>query len=605
LSSRIPNQKIVSILILFLTLTLFAACSDSAGSVVSSPTLTPPPTVEATPSTGRGVGDTLRLLFWQAPTTLNPHLTTNQRDWNASRIVYEPLASYDKDGNLVPFLAAEIPTLENGGLAEDGRSVTWRLREDVLWSDGEPFTADDVLFTYEYVTSEATGAATASTYTAISSVEVVNDYTVRLNFLESNPAWASPFVGVQGLIVPRHIFENYTGSHPCETSNSQTVVGTGPYRLVTCNPEEVLFLGNELVQTIRIIYEPNPYFREEDQPYFSRLELLGGGTVNEAARRVLQVGDIDFAWNLQLDGETLAALELGGKGHVVTNFGSRVERLQINRTDPTQQTSTGERSSLQFPHPFLTDPLVQEALTLAIDREKIAALYGPTGSPTSNILVSPANLASPNTSYVYDRNRAAALLDEAGWVDNDGDGIRDKDGIEMSVVIQTTVTPLRQATQEIIKENLESIGFEVIIKIIDGAAFGNRAPENTNSAYHFYADLQMLFFGNRSPDPDSYMAQWTCSQIPQEENGWAGSNIERWCNPNYDALLSRAAVEIDPEVRAQIFVQMNDMLVNEVVMIPLVHLGIAGGVAKNLLGVDLTPWDVDVWNIKDWRRGTP
>jgi peptide/nickel transport system substrate-binding protein len=542
------------------------------------------------------------MLFWQAPTTLNPHLTSNQRDWNASRIVYEPLASHDKDGNLIPFLAAEIPSLENGGLAEDGRSVTWRLREDVFWSDGEPFTAADVLYTYEYVTSPAIGAATASTYSAISSVDVINDYTIRLNFSEPNSAWDLPFVGVQGMIIPRHIFENTTGSHPCEASNSQTIVGTGPYRLVTCNPEEVLFLGNELVQTIRIIYEPNPFFRDPDKPYFSRVELLGGGTVNEAARRVLQVGDIDFAWNLQIEGETLAELEMGGQGRVVTNFGSRVERLQLNRTDPNRRTTTGERSSLQFPHPFLTDPLVLEALTYAIDRERIAALYGPTGTTATNILVSPANLASPDTSFTFDLEQAAALLDESGWIDSDGDGIRDQDGVEMSVVIQTTVNPLRQQTQEIIKENLETVGFEVIIKIIDGAAFGNRSPENTNSAYHFYADLQMLFFGNRSPDPASYMDQWTCEQIPQEENDWAGLNIERWCNPTYAELLAQASAEIDPEARAQIFIEMNDMLVNEVVMIPLVHLGIAGGVANDLLGVDLTPWDVDVWNIKDWRR---
>jgi peptide/nickel transport system substrate-binding protein len=604
LSSTILNRKIARIFILSLALLFIVSCTDSAASVISSPT--PPPTLEPTPSSGRGVGDTLRLLFWQAPTTLNPHLTSNQRDWNASRIVYEPLASYDKDGNLIPFLAAEIPTLENGGLAEDGRSVTWRLKEDIFWSDGEPFTADDVLFTYEYVSDPDTGAATASTFTAITSIDVLNDYTVRLNFSESNPAWALPFVGVQGLIVPRHIFEAATGnlSYPCEASSSQTVVGTGPYRLVTCNPEEVLFLGNELVQTIRIIYEPNPYFREEDNPYFGRLELLGGGTVNEAARRVLQVGDIDFAWNLQLDGETLADYEMGGKGQVVTNFGSRVERLQLNRTDPNRSTSTGERSSLQFDHPFLTDPLVLEALTYAIDRERIAALYGPTGATTSNILVSPANLASPNTSYTFDLGQAAQLLDDSGWVDSDGDGIRDKDGVEMSVVIQTTVTPLRQATQEIIKENLESVGFEVIIKIIDGATFGNRVPENTNSAYHFYADLQMLFFGNRGPDPASYMVQWSCAQIPQEENGWAGLNIERWCSPEFDALLAQATAEIDPDTRAEIFIRLNDMLVNEVVMIPLVHLGVAGGVANDLLGVDLTPWDVDVWNIKDWRRET-
>ena len=101
----------------------------------------------------RGAGDTLRLLYWQAPTVVNPHLSIGTKDLSASRIVYEPLASFDAEGELIPFLAAEIPSLQNGGVARDGRSVTWMLKSGIKWADGEPFTAADVSFTFEYATN--------------------------------------------------------------------------------------------------------------------------------------------------------------------------------------------------------------------------------------------------------------------------------------------------------------------------------------------------------------------------------------------------------------------------------------------------------------------
>ena len=95
--------------------------------------------------------DFLRLFFWQAPTIINPHLSAGTKDLSASRISYEPLASFNAEGELVPFLAAEIPSIQNGGVAEDGRSVTWRLKRGIKWSDGRPYSADDVLFTYQYI----------------------------------------------------------------------------------------------------------------------------------------------------------------------------------------------------------------------------------------------------------------------------------------------------------------------------------------------------------------------------------------------------------------------------------------------------------------------
>jgi len=154
---RINFMQYHSVRILGLLLVIAALVSSCA------PQRTAPAASSAAPAaTGRGAGDTLRMLWWQAPTILNPHLATGGKDTDASRVTYEPLASFNADGELVPFLAAEIPSLENGGVAADGKSVTWKLKADVKWSDGEPFTADDVKFTFDYIADPATGATSGS-----------------------------------------------------------------------------------------------------------------------------------------------------------------------------------------------------------------------------------------------------------------------------------------------------------------------------------------------------------------------------------------------------------------------------------------------------------
>ena len=598
---------LTSLLVMALMLTACAGPADKAVEpTASAPLPTGGPAALGTPVSGRGVGGTLRILFWQAPTTLNPHLSTGQKDWNASRVTYEPLASFDKNGQLVPFLAAEIPSLENGGVAANGKSVTWKLKRDVKWSDGTPFTAQDVRFTYEFIANyKETGATTYTTYDAVSSVEAIDDYTVKVNFKDVNPAWALSFVGVQGMIIPYHTFKDYNGPNAPQAPANLMPVGTGPYHVVKFKPEEVLFLGNNLVETNKIVFEPNPYFREPDKPYFSRVELKGGGTVNEAARSVLQVGDVDFSNNLQIDSATQHKMEAAGKGKILAPFGAFVERILLNRTDPNQETGDGERSSIQFPHPIFSDKKVRQAFALAVDREAIAKLYGPTGQPTSNILVSPDIYQSPNTSYEFNLKKAAELLDEAGWKDSDGDGIRDKNGVKMSVLFQTSANPVRQQTQAIVKNALASIGVEIKLTFVDSSVFFASDPSNPNTRHHFYADMEMFSTANRSPDPGAYMKSWTCDERAQKANKWAGLNKERWCDPAYDALYQQSVTQIDPEIRRQLFVKMNDMLIDDVVVIPLVRQADISGVSNALEGVDLTPWDADLWNIKDWRRNTP
>lgn len=582
---------------------LLAACANqSSEPIITEDMQDVPPTAE--PTSQRGIGDTLHILNPSTPTLLNPHLSIAKKDWEVSRATYEPLASFNKEGELVPFLAAEIPSLDNGGLDPDLKSVMWKLRDDVKWSDGEPFTAEDVLFTYQFITNPQVQAATAATYEAIDTVEVIDPYTVKINFRGSNPAWALPFVAAQGVILPRHIYESYNGPNARQAPANTLPVGTGPYRVVEpgIKPQEVIFLGTKLLETNKIVMEPNPHFRDPDRPYFSKVEFRGGGTPNEAARLVLQSGDVDFAFDLdQLQPDELTELEKDGRGQLVTNFGARVERVLLNRTDPNQRTADGERSNLQYSHPAFSDKKVRQAVAHAIDREAIAELYGPAGVPTNNVLMGPPQYVSPNVIYEFNLQTARNILDEAGWIDSDGDGVRDKDGVELTIDFKTWSKAPVEILQ-INQENLESIGIGVEPDIVDaGVGFGPGA-DNPDSFFRFHADAYEFPLRSVSPDPSDYLQFWTCSQIPQKENSWQGLNFERHCNPDYDMLHQQAVTELDPEKRKDLFIQLNDMLVEDVVMIPVVFLADVSGVSRTIEGVDLTPWDSNTWNIMDWRR---
>ena len=378
------------------------------------------PVAEAISATAVPQEDTLKLFWWQAPEILNPHLSNATKDLDASRLVYEPLASFDSDGELIPFLAAEIPSLENGTLDPDFQWVIWKLKEDVVWSDGEPFTAEDVVFTYQFVKNHAqTKATTMASYTAISNIEILDDFTVRLNFHTINPAWALPFVGLEGMILPEHIFADYNNENAVETPANMEPVGTGPYMFESLNNEEVLFLGNQLIPTIRLVYVSNPLFRHADILDFSRVELKGGGTADAAARAVLQFNEADFADNLQLSDEALDELEQHGYGYLDVSSGGRVEHLWLNHSAPAPEDTS--------PHPWLSDMedpdnlLVRQAIAYAIDRDAIAAIYGHTSQVAYNVLVTLPQEQYSNPSYEYDPELAEQLLDQAGWLESEED----------------------------------------------------------------------------------------------------------------------------------------------------------------------------------------
>jgi peptide/nickel transport system substrate-binding protein len=535
----------------------------------------------------RGGGGTLRLLWWQGPTLLNPHFAQGAKDQEGSRIFYEPLAAWDGEGNLVPILAAEVPTHENGGVARDGLSVIWKLKRNVRWHDGKPFTAADVVFNCEYASDPATAAVTLGVYREVKATKL-DDYTVRLDFARPLPFWADAFVGIRGLIVPKHLFEPYKGAKSREAPTNLKPVGTGPYKYVDFKPGD----------TVRAVI--NTDYHEPNRPYFDALEMKGGGDAVSAARAVMQTGEFDFAWNMQVEDEILRRLEQGGKGRVTRVRAGGLEFVQINHSDPWTEVE-GERANPKSRHPILSDSAVRDALNMLIDRKSIVEhIYGRSGTPTRNFLNNPKPFQSPNTAFEFDIEKANRALEAAGWK-RGADGIRERGGKKLKFLFQTATNAPRQKTQAIIKQACQKAGIDLELKTVTASVYFSSDEGNPDTYTKFFADIQMYGTNMRQPDPDQFMTQFVSWDASSKANKWQGRNISRWKNDEYDRAYRAAETELDPVKRAALFIRMNELLIENRAVIPLMARYEVNAVG-NKLSVPLSGWDSNLWLLRDWFR---
>jgi peptide/nickel transport system substrate-binding protein len=537
--------------------------------------------------TRRGGGGALKVLWWQGATLLNPHFAVGTKDQEGSRIFYEPLGAWDPEGNLVPILAAEAPSVQNGGLSRDGTSVTWRLKQNVQWHDGRPFTADDVVFNWEYSSDPATATVTIGSYKDV-KVTKLDSHTVRVTFAKPTPYWADAFVGVRGMIIPKHLFEPFKGGKSREAPTNLKPVGTGPYRFLDFKPGDM------------VRGELNPNYHLPNRPYFDTIEMKGGGDAVSAARAVIQTGEFDFAWNLQVEDEILRRLEDGGKGRAEIYTSGNIEHIQLNNTDPWKEVD-GERSHAKTPHPLLTDRAVRQALNLLVDRASIQQhIYGRTGLATANFLNSPERVRSKNMKWEFNPAKAAELLEAAGWK-RGPDGVRVKDGKKLKLVFQTAINAPRQKTQQIVKQACQKAGIDLELKSITSSVFFSSDVGNPDTYTKFYSDIQMYTTTMTQPDPEVFMDQFCSWQIATKENKWQGRNIIRWRNDEYDKAYRAAQSELDPLKRAALFIRMNDLVIADQAVIPVAHRPRVAALATKLQAT-MSGWDNDFWNLKDWYR---
>lgn len=541
----------------------------------------------------RGTDGDLKIIFWQAVSTMNPYLSGGTKEVYAASMVIEPLARYDETGNLVPMLAADIPTVENGGVAADLKSITWKLKPDLKWSDGSAVTAEDAIFTWKYCTAPDGGCAQGAYFEGVTNVEAIDASTIKVSFADAKPYPYSAFVGAQAPLIQAAQFKDCLGIKAPEcTSANFGPIGTGPFVVKEFKPNDV------------VTFEANPNYRDAAKPAFASVTLKGGGDAASAARSVLETGEFDYAWNMQVEPEILEQMMAAGKGKIEVAFGTQVERIDLNPygVDP----SLGDKRSTKEagPHPALADPAVRRALSIAIDRETIdEAGYGPNGQPTCNILPAPDIYVSTAVDWCLkqDVEGANKLLEDAGWKMG-SDGIREKDGVKLSFLYQTSTNSVRQGTQALVKDMWSQIGVSVELRNISASVFFGGDPASPDTFQKFMADIQMYTNNFDGTDPEKYMAGWMCDKIPSPANGWQGENIVRYCNAEYDNLVKELGKTGELEKRAEIAKKLNDMLSNDVAQIPLIHRGQPSAVNNTLLGVKMNAWDSELWNVADWSR---
>ena len=538
---------------------------------------------------------TLTLRYWQAPSLLIPYLSDGSKDVEAASLSLEPLASYAPDGGLVPRLATVIPSRDNRGIGADGRTITWNIKEGVRWSDGSPMTAEDVVFSWKYCIAYSSGCKQKSAFNNVAMIKAVDTHRVEIQFTQPQPYPYTVFVGAVMPIISEQQFGDCLGVVARDCAEERLPLGTGPYRVTE-------FKANQ-----DVVYAKNPFFHGQE-PYFDHVILNGGGTALDGAKAVLEDGTADYSWNVQAKPEALRELEVKGLGRLATAFGSVVERIYMNQTNPSDALGDqrSEYNNGENPHPFFTFPPIVQAMSMAIDREMIAEqLYGFAGYPECNIIAAPLEYASTenNACLVQDIAGANALLDFHGVIDNDGDGIREYDNTPLRITFQTSANTVREATYNMLQGWWQQIGISTDLIQHDASIFfgGDPVLQKDQTFIRFFADAQMLTSISKVY-PEYLLSGGLCSSIPESGNRWTGRNVSRACDEDYDAMFAQLAQTPMGPNRQQLVKKLNDLVIQQGYEIPLINRGFTSAISNSLQGFEANPWDSQLWNIAQWYR---
>ena len=550
----------------------------------------------------RGTGKELRVLLMTAPTSAVPHTAMSSADVIAAAPVLEPLMHLLPDGTLLPNLITSVPTVENGGLTADYTQATFDFLPDLTWSDGEPVTADDLVFTWQWILQPNNQTVTFTVWNRIANIEATDDHTAVVTFKEPLLDWFTPFTGTTyGCLYPAHVFDNDPSSR--NDSFPTAPVGTGPYVITGFS------------QAGEVTYEINDTYRDPAKPYFSSLTITPANDPEAAVRSVVEAGESDIAWGVQLDPSVIADLASGDRGNLLSTPESYAESIRFNFSDP-RQTVNGQKSEKDTPHPVFGDPAVRRALALAVNRGQIVAkLYGAGGHTTANVLLGLDAYTSGNTGWEYNLDKANQLLDDAGW-ERDGD-TRSKDGVALAFDLVIAESPTRQAIVEQVQADFARIGVAVQLQQLAATDFFGYTADDEQSFYHMYWDAGLWADGTFEAFPLSYMRHWYAGpdgeNISQRENDWLGerevfegvlANTQRYTNPDYDALYEKLEQTLDQDEAFQLLVRMNELLVADAVEIPVVRHATLYALATRVRPENIapSPFNTPLWNIANWNE---
>ncbi len=513
------------------------APAETEAPAAPAETEAPAPAEPAAPS------GTVTITFVQEPDNLNPMYTDMSFSGYLRPFYLKPSWDFDENGQPVPVLAKEIPSLENGGLSEDGLTVTIKLRDDITWSDGEPVTADDYVFTYEMIMSDKNTPLSRYPYEDyVTSVVAQDPTTVVITFNKPFAAWlTSLFYWVLPKHVLQPVFESEGTLDNAEWNRNPTV-GVGPF----------MFSEWETGSHLAFVANPNWIQTPKLEKIFVR--IVPDDAAQEAA---ILAGDTDIG--VFLSSDQIEKLEATGKVKVVAVTSGYNEAWFLNVNPATAR-------------PFMLEKDVRKAIALATDRFTIVNdLLDPTINPV-NVTYwdgTPPYQTDTLEPYPYDPEAAKALLDAAGWVDSDGDGIRDKmiDGKKVDLVVRyvTNQRELRKNVQAVVEQQWKLVGIGAELVNYSSDVFWNGYNDGGPQALGLYDIAEFSSVQDSYPDPDA-SSGWTCDQIVSAENPDGGNN-QGYCNPEIDRLMAEQATTLDPVKRKELYNQIQQIIYDDYVYI--------------------------------------
>lgn len=560
------KSKRIAVLVTIIALGLaLAACAPAA-------TPTPAPA-------GPKRGGKVTMAVWQEPATLNWLLGTQTVMNEVNAFVVEGLLGVKPDGSYYPVLAKEVPTLQNGGVSPDGKTITYKLKEGILWSDGKPFTCEDVKWTWQVIMTPGIGIVSTTGYSDIDTVECPDPHTVVVRFKK----FYAPYLSLFRSVLPKHATGDPQKIKDWEYNRKP--IGTGPFKV------------QEFVTASHIVLVRNENYREKDKPYLDQV-IIRIVPSSEVARQLLKSGEVDIMWNnTEADIPELEATP-GVKISSPVQIGG--ERLFLNLAE------NKDPSDPNVPHPILGDVRVRQAIAYGINKQRIIdkLLYG-KALPGSSELNAGYFKCDNIKGYPYDPEKARKLLDEAGWVPGP-DGIRvakgakyAPDGTRLRLKFMTTSgNKLREDSQVLILEDMKAIGVEMYIEngpssLVIGTWAGSspRARGNFDVImYTTYADV----------DPHSQMVNLYASWMIPTPKNTGGRNYTRFADPEVDAWLNQAAQEPDLAKRKELYCKVAQKGHEAANMIYLYQRLDIDSYRDWLQGWVENAWATIGWNAADW-----
>lgn len=560
-----------------LFLTVIVICSLLLVACQAVPATSPPSASEKN----------ITIVIAEDPPSFNPMVADTGYDALVMELVMLGLTDIDPQGNVFPELATELPTVENGGVAIDEEagtmSVTWKMRQDIQWQDSKPVTAEDVLFTWNAIADPDNGTwIPGSDY--IDSVEQVDQYSFTINYNTIYPGYLTQFGGEQLAIWPAHYCDAKQGFVAWDCGRQP--LSNGPFVL------------EEWVEGDHMTFTRNENYSLSGTPEIEKVTVRI--VPDDAVRKTMMLqGDADI--DMWINVNTANELQ-----------GSDVAKVSLSPTDRwvmrlfMNQAAKGSTDPAAEPHPVLSDVQVRQAIRMAVDVDTInTEIFHGLANPAWTEFFRPP-YACEVVRPAFDPEAAKATLEEAGWKDTDGDGIRECQGcstgasegypMEMEFITYAEYGEPLELTQQLIAEMLGEIGIKLNITVVEGSVLWDLA-ENGGIEQSGNFDIDIWDDGYAGVDPTDYIWEVYSQEAIQPGGGW---NIVRWDNPEVDALIDEAYT-LDEEVRKDAFCSMAEIINQEVPIIHLFTVPNADAYSARLEGVESSVNDLVTWNIADWK----